>query len=178
MERLLQLREEVVAGDEGNREGIGAKWFFRSLYGADFIRMHDDGINAALNYGYAILRSAVGKTLTAYGYNCTMGVHHINEANPFNLADDLMEPLRPIVDLWVDEHQEELVDELTKEVRLELINLTNQTVLFDNKKMRMRYAIDKYISSFTSALEKGNPKLLKIPILLNLAAVAEKSGDE
>ncbi|MBQ7647312.1 MAG: type II CRISPR-associated endonuclease Cas1 [Clostridia bacterium] len=93
--RMLELADEVVNGDEGNREGISARIFFRELYGFEFVRMYDDATNAALNYGYTVIRSSVAKTLVAYGYNCVYGVHHINESNPFNLADDIMEPLRP-----------------------------------------------------------------------------------
>lgn len=99
---LHKFIKEVTVGDKTNREGLSAKMFFRALYGSEFVRMADDVINAALNYGYAIIRSAVSKTLVAYGYNCVLGIHHISETNPFNLAEDLMEPLRPIVDLWVD----------------------------------------------------------------------------
>lgn len=169
--RLRDLAEEVEPGDGGNREGIGAKWFFRSLYGANFIRMADDGINAALNYGYTIIRSAMVKTLCAYGYNTVCGLHHISESNPFNLADDMMEPWRPIVDFWVDKHHEELVETLSKEQRTELIGLVNKVVLFQDKKMRLRNAMDRYISSFTAAVEKGKPSLLCFPTILPFSAV-------
>lgn len=158
--------DEVEDGDIGNREGIGAKWYFRSLFGSSFLRYSDDGINKALNYGYSIIRSAVTKTLTAYGYNSVLGIHHINESNPFNLADDLMEPLRPLVDIWVDQNHEELLIDLTKQQRKELINLVNHTMLCDGKKMRVRNAIDKYISSFTSAIEAGNVGKIHFPILV------------
>ncbi len=177
-ERLYELADEVVDGDDGNREGIGAKLYFRALFGADFIRMNDDGINSALNYGYAIIRSAVSKTLAAYGYNCVLGIHHINENNPFNLADDLMEPLRPLIDLWVDEHHEDLLDGLTKQQRNELVNLVNQFVMCDKKKMRVRNAIDKYISSFTTSIEKENPMLIKFPIIIKNSSSIEDEGDE
>lgn len=164
-ERLERFSLEVEGGDEGNREAVAAKMFFRSLYGSAFIRFADDGINAALNYGYAVIRSSVAKTLTAYGYNCVIGLHHINEYNPFNLADDLMEPLRPLVDLWVDDHHEELLDELTKDQRIALAAIVNETMLWDGKKMKMRNALDKYISSLTSAVERHDVSLLKIPVI-------------
>jgi CRISPR-associated protein Cas1 len=177
-ERLYALADEVVPGDIGNREGIAAKMFFRSLFGTSFIRMNDDGINSALNYGYAILRSAVSKTLAAYGYNCVIGIHHINENNPFNLADDMMEPLRPIVDLWVDENHDDLFDELTKYHRYALINLVNHFMLFDGKRMRVRNVIDKYISSLTSAIEKQDASLLKIPIIIRNDPMNELDEDD
>lgn len=161
--RLRELAEEVCDGDSGNREGIAARIFFRELYGSSFVRMYDDPTNAALNYGYTIVRTAVAKTLAAYGYNCVLGLHHINESNPFNLADDLMEPLRPAVDYWVSQNRDELVDELTRQQRNELAALVNSVVLWDGKRMRMRNAIDRYVASLTSAINSLSPKLLKLP---------------
>ena len=166
VQRLQALAEEVQGGDAGNREGIAAKLFFRALYGISFVRFYDDAINAALNYGYTVLRSAVAKTLTAYGYNCVLGLHHINEANPINLADDIMEPLRPVVDLWVSDHHEDLVEELTKQQRNELAALVNSLVLWDGKKMRLRNALDKYVSSLTTAVNHLSPAKLKLPEII------------
>lgn len=68
-ERMQQLAQEVLSGDTGNREGIAAKMFFRNFYGCDFIRFENDIINIALNYGYAVIRSSVARSLCAYGYN-------------------------------------------------------------------------------------------------------------
>lgn len=112
------------------------------------------------------MRSAVAKALTAYGYNCVLGLHHINESNAFNLADDLMEPLRPLVDVWVDENHEDLVNELTKQQRNELATLVNAVILWDGKKMRVRNAIDKYVSSLTTAIRSLDPNELKLPVLI------------
>ena len=176
--RMLRFAEEVIPGDGGNREGIAAKWFFRAIYGSEFIRHADDAINAALNYGYSIIRSAVGKTLTAYGYNCVIGLHHINENNPFNLADDIMEPLRPLVDLWVDQNSEDLAVTLSRDNRRELVNIINQPVLQDKKRMSLRNAIDRYVSSLTTAIERQNPKLIKIPRVIGTDAQMGEKGDE
>lgn len=164
--RLVELSNEVADGDAGNREGIAARLFFRGLYGVTFVRMYDDAVNAALNYGYTVIRSAVAKTLAAYGYNCVLGIHHINESNFFNLADDIMEPLRPAVDMWVSDNSEDLVDGLTKAQKNELAALVNTVVLFDGKKMRMRNAIDKYVSTLTTAITELSPKKLKIPEII------------
>ena len=164
--RLRQLEQEVANADEGNREGIAARLFFHGLYGSEFIRMNDDAINAALNYGYTVIRSAVAKALAAYGYNCVLGLHHINESNAFNLADDMMEPLRPLVDLWVSENSEDLVDKLTKQQRNELAALVNDVVLWNGKRMRVRNAIDKYISSLTTAITRCDPESLFIPTII------------
>lgn len=164
--RLYQLSEEVLPGDIGNREAIAAKMFFRSMYGCDFTRFADDVLNYALNFGYTIIRSAVARSLVSYGYNCVLGVHHINEYNAFNLADDFMEPLRPLVDQWVQNHNEDLVDELTKQNRFDLVNLLNVEVNWNNKTMKLHNALDKYISSYTTAVDSSDVNRLLIPMLI------------
>ena len=162
-DHLLRFADEVISGDPANREGLAAKMFFRELYGSEFIRMNDDAINSALNYGYAIIRSSIAKTLCAYGFNPVIGIHHIGRQNPFNLADDLMEPLRPLVDMWVDLNHEDLVDELTKENRRNLVNLVNEVLEFDNKNMKVRNAIDKYISGFAGCVNLKSTQKFNIP---------------
>jgi len=177
-EKMLSYCEEVVPGDEYNREGIAAKWFFRALYGSEFIRFSNDVINDALNYGYTIIRSLVAKVLSAYGYNCVIGIHHINESNPFNLADDLMEPLRPLVDLWVEKNNEYLVDKLTKDNRQSLINLINHVVIINNNKMKLRNAVDRYINSLTTAINRMDSEALIIPQIFEYNEYFEEDGDD
>lgn len=147
------------------------------MFGCTFKRSDDDITNAALNYGYTIIRSAVAKTLTAYGYNCILGIHHINEQNAFNLADDIMEPFRPLVDLWTDNSCDDLWEELTKTNRKELINLVNVPIKMDNKKTRVRYAIDKCVSSLTSAIDENDPELLLLPTLIPIEDDFEDDED-
>ena len=166
VERLRQLADEVLPGDTGNREAIAAKMFFRNFYGCDFIRFADDILNCALNFGYTIMRSAVARALTSYGYNCALGVHHINEANAFNLADDFMEPFRPLVDQWVREHNDELVDELSKQNKLGLINLLNAEVNWNNKIMKLHNALDRYVASFITAIDSADVNKLLIPRII------------
>ena len=165
IDRMQQLTMEVLPGDIGNREGIAAKIFFRNFYGYNFLRFEEDVINAALNFGYAIIRSAVARSLCAYGYNCALGIHHINESNAFNLADDFMEPLRPLVDLWVFLHNDELVDTLTKSNRVGLASIINDEVIIADKKMKLYNAIDKYIASFTTAIDSADRNKLLLPYL-------------
>ncbi len=164
-DRMQQLASEVLLGDIGNREGIAAKMFFRNFYGYNFLRFEEDVINAALNFGYAIIRSAVARSLCAYGYNCCLGIHHINENNAFNLADDFMEPLRPLVDLWVFRHNDELVDALTKSNRVGLANIINDEVIMVGKMMKLYNAIDKYVASFTTAIDNADKNKLLLPYL-------------
>ena len=165
-EVLEKLRDKIKPGDPTNMEAIAAKKYFPSLFGSFFTRQDDDVTNAALNYGYAIIRSAVAKTLVAYGYNCVLGIHHIGDKNPFNLADDMMEPLRPLVDYWTDSHVDELFGTLTRSNRADLVALVNHVIRMEGKKMRVRYAIDQYIRSFTSAVKNEDASLLKIPVII------------
>lgn len=164
--RMRELASEVVTHDEGNREGIAAKLFFRNTFGASFIRFADDDINTFLNYGYAIMRSGVAKSLVAHGFNCVMGIHHISETNEFNLADDFMEPLRPVIDNWIANNMDCLSEGLSKHVKNELVCLLNSEILVDGKVMKVRYAIDTMVKSFVTVLETQNPDRLVLPEII------------
>lgn len=100
-ELLTQYMDRLTPGDTGNCEAIGAGLYFRTLFGYCFSRGSSNPVNGALNYGYAILLSTVNRALSLYGYRSELGIHHRSEVNPFNLACDLMEPFRPLVDAVV-----------------------------------------------------------------------------
>lgn len=163
--RLMELADEVEEGDSGNREGIGAKLYFRHFFGDGFVRMEDDGINHAMNYGYTILRTAMIKTLYTFGYYPLIGIHHIGYGNAFNLGDDLMEPFRPVVDMWVELHHEELLGDLTSQQRRSLVNLLNQEMDYDGCRMKIRNVMARYVKQYTSAIEKESVELLRIPTI-------------
>ena len=167
-EEIQALADKVEPGDVRNVEATAARKYFTALFGCTFTRADDDVTNAALNYGYAILRSSVAKTLAGYGFNCVLGLHHKSPTNPFNLADDLMEPLRPLVDLLVDTMCDELFEKLTAENRRELVSLVNLPVRFDGKTMRARYAIDRTVASLTTFLSTGSLDAFKLPTLLKI----------
>ncbi|BDR69747.1 CRISPR-associated endonuclease Cas1 [Clostridium tetani] len=163
-EFLNKLSTSVESGDKGNREAVGAKYYFKSLFGEEFTRDDDSGFNAALNYGYAIMRSAVARALVMYGFNTTLGVNHCNELNSFNLADDFMEPFRPIVDLWVYNNIN-CDDVLTKEHRIALVDLINNQCIIDKQNHSILNAIDKMVASYTTACSKKDFRLLKLPLI-------------
>ncbi|MDR3293704.1 MAG: type II CRISPR-associated endonuclease Cas1 [Clostridiales bacterium] len=91
-------RQEVTDGDCSNREGHAAKVYFNALFGMDFSRRNENIYNSRLNYGYAVILSAVSREIAAAGYITQLGIWHGNEFNNFNFASDLMEPFRPIAD--------------------------------------------------------------------------------
>ncbi|MDO5691794.1 MAG: type II CRISPR-associated endonuclease Cas1 [Pseudomonadota bacterium] len=99
---LTALIRRVKSGDPDNVEGQGARRYWGLLFGSDFRRDQDgDGVNALLNYGYTIMRSATARAVVAAGLHPSIGLHHSNDGNPMRLVDDLMEPFRPIIDLKV-----------------------------------------------------------------------------
>lgn len=98
---LEDYARQLTSNDQTNREGHAAKVYFDALFGLEFKRGDDTFINSALNYGYAILLSAFNREIVAQGYSTQLGLNHKNEFNFFNLACDLIEPFRPIVDRFV-----------------------------------------------------------------------------
>ena len=109
-EQLYRMSDWVKRGDQTNIEAQAAKLYFTAFpISEDVFHRSRYGTmpNAALNYGYAILRAAVARCLVASGLNTTLGIHHCNQYNHFCLADDVMEPYRPFVDAIVLAHLEE-----------------------------------------------------------------------
>ena len=96
--KIKEYCDEITDGDKSNREAHGAKVYFNELMGTSFSRGNEDLLlNSGLDYGYTIIRSFIARLCVGYGLNCQIGIHHKNEYNRFNLVDDLMEPLRPIL---------------------------------------------------------------------------------
>lgn len=157
--KLSDYSSEIVDGDAKNREGLAAKMYFRSLFGSDFIRFYDDNINAALNYGYTIIASAIIRNLAVYGLNTYLGIHHSSKINNFNLAYDFLEPYRSIVDKFVYDNKDDIVLPLSFEFRKKLINLLNKEVLHQNKKYTIEYSIGLLIKSYIKSFSTGEIKL-------------------
>lgn len=98
-EPLLFLARRVRSGDPENLEAQAARRYWPELMGADFRRDRAaDGTNAMLNYGYTVMRAACARAAVAAGLHPSIGIHHANRGNPLALADDLIEPFRPLVD--------------------------------------------------------------------------------
>ncbi len=134
--KLKTLVKSVRSGDSGNCEATAAQFYFRALFGIDFYRGQDRFLNAAMNYGYSIVRSALARSLVAYGFQPSLGLHHHNEQNAFNLADDLIEPFRPLVDLKVLallENKEE-PQKLKPAYKNELIGMLHEDVILTGDK--------------------------------------------
>lgn len=162
---LVQLAATVRSGDTGNVEAIAAARYFLSLFGDGFYRGSDDGRNAALNYGYAIMRGCIARCLAVYGYTPALGLHHHSQLNAFNLADDFIEPFRPVVDLLVARTvTEDAV--LTPAIKRNLFNLLNLDILSGGQHHSVAYAAERLVQSFSGALCDG--AVLCLPQLLEL----------
>lgn len=121
-ESLKPLYMNVKSGDSDNKEGIAARLYFKTLFGKEFTRDRNaGGINAFLNYGYAILRAATVRAALSSGLFPALGIFHHHRSNAFPLADDIMEPFRPFVDEIVYDLFRQNQSELTKENKGKLI---------------------------------------------------------
>ena len=149
---LFSLAERVRSGDSENAEATAAQLYFPALFGGDFTRSEENGWNAALNYGYAILRGCTARTLSVYGFLPSLGIHHRSTLNAFNLADDLMEPFRPLADLLVHSSMGP-EDTLTTERKRMLFNCLNLDILSGGQRHSVSYAIDREVQSLRRALE-------------------------
>lgn len=158
---LLAVLKRVKSGDIDNREAVAAVWYFKHLLNFPIKRHNEDSFNAKLNYGYSIVRGIVSRSLVSHGFIPSLGIKHRNELNAFNLADDFLEVIRPLVDrIVVDELLNS--DDFTKEHRFILIGIINRDVKIENKLQRLSTAIDVMISSYKRALLEGDYNFLKL----------------
>lgn len=149
---ILSYIDEVVDGDKTNREGHAAKVYFNALFGNDFVRNSDDSINAALNYGYAILLSTINKEIINNGYLTQLGIHHKNEFNEFNLTYDLMEPFRIVIDNFVYYNQERKLD---TEYKLDIVNILNGTFKYQGKNYTLKDIIRMFVKSTLESINNS-----------------------
>lgn len=147
---LLSYVGEVKNGDKTNKEGHAARIYFTSLFTKNFVRNSNDNINAALNYGYAILLSTFNKEIVSNGYLTQLGIHHKNEFNPFNLACDLMEPFRIIIDNFVYYNKDK---EFNNEYKMNIINIFNSKYKYNGKQYVLKDIIKFYTKNIFDFLE-------------------------
>jgi CRISPR-associated protein Cas1 len=157
---LRQMADDVKSGDSENHEARAAKAYWSQLFLTDFRREREGAWpNAALNYGYAVLRAATARAIVATGLLPTLGIHHSNKYNAFCLADDLMEPYRPFIDAEVVELQQLGIDELDKTAKAQLIGAVLADVKQDGKKSPMMVALHRTAQSLLGCFEKQGRKL-------------------
>ncbi|MDD2905580.1 MAG: type II CRISPR-associated endonuclease Cas1 [Sulfurimonas sp.] len=166
--QLELLTDKVKSGDSENLEALAARRYWGLLFD-DFTRDQKklDPRNIALNYGYAIVRGAVARSLVSYGLLPTFGVFHHSELNAYNLADDMIEPLRPMVDIVVKrlEQEDELDANMGNGVKSALINVLVMQMRLDGEDVTLLHLCDVMAQSFVNAMKCNDVSRLKLPSL-------------
>lgn len=158
-ERLLHLAATVKSGDSSNCESQAARvyWssFFDDVTGIDkpFLR-HRDGPcpNPMLNYGYAIIRASISRAICAAGLHPALGIFHRNRSNGFSLADDIMEPFRPVVDLRVHQLIRAGARQIDKEVKGRLIAILSDQIEIAGEICSVTLAAERTASSLAKSI--------------------------
>jgi CRISPR-associated protein Cas1 len=171
---LLAMADDVRSGDTDNLEGQAAQRYFRALWGDDFTRHQPRFVNAALNYGYAVIRAAIARSLVTYGFLPAFGIHHRSEQNAFNLADDLIEPYRPLVDghvlkSWPLEPEREL----SPKDKQQLVALLHRDITTTSARQTLLAAIDSTVVSLSQWLDYASPAVFVMPVLTKLPTQPE-----
>ena len=143
---------DVKSGDSDNLEARAAAFYWKNLFSdIDGFTREREGIppNNLLNYGYAILRAVVARALVTSGLLPTLGIHHHNRYNAYCLADDIMEPYRPYVDELVFGivRSEMRYEELTKELKIQLLGIPTLEVRIDGKRSPLMVAVSQTTAS-------------------------------
>ena len=170
--RLKAFVARVGSGDPENIEAQAARDYWPRLFGPDFRRHGNDAINAALNYGYAVVRAFVARSQVAYGLIPAFGIHHDNELNAFNLTDDVMEVFRPFVDHMVyglrrDGEINEGDHQLSSAVRQSLANVGNISCRIGDETHTLANACDLMAAGLVAAIEGKSPALLPVPTFIH-----------
>lgn len=171
---LAMMSRRVRSGDPDNLEAQAAQRYWPRLFGADFRRERGAaGINALLNYGYAVVRAATARAVVAAGLIPSLGVYHRHRGNPFCLADDLLEPFRPYVDWRVKrlivDAADAVPDIAERPTRGALLSLFNETVLVGGRRAPLLLALQASATSLCRVLTTAE-RTLALPDGLPLAS--------
>lgn len=154
---------DVRSGDPDNLEARAAAFYWKTLFHdiENFTR-NRDGIppNNLLNYGYAILRAVIARSLVTSGLLPTLGIHHHNRYNAYCLADDIMEPYRPFIDQLVYQLYSENKMELTKEVKASLLSIPTIDVRISGKRSPLMIAASQTTASLYKCFSGESRKII------------------
>lgn len=168
-ERLESYARRVRSGDTGNMEAQASGYYFPKVMGRSFSRSQEGWANAALDYGYAVMRGACARALVAHGLLPTIGLFHSSEQNAFNLADDLIEPYRPVVDLYVATNRKtDNSLELSTADKVALVGLLNVDVAMPRGVMSVLSSIEHAAESIMRLYDGGSEEVLELPRLIGL----------
>ncbi len=173
-EKVTQLQnyaKKVKSGDSTMVESSAARVYFTALFGKFNRRDESDWRNSALNYGYALIRGAISRSLAAHGFLPAFGLFHHSTLNAFNLSDDIIEPYRAFVDVVVSEHYENFIElpdtRFLPEHKVELYQLFTMKTLIDNASTTLLNSIEVCVTSLMNATLEKDVNLLKLPYLDN-----------
>lgn len=155
---LEEYAADVTPGDKTNREGHAAKVYFNCILPEGVTRRGGGFINGCLNYGYAVLLSAINREIVASGYMTQIGVWHDNEFNEFNLGSDMIEPLRTIID-----ETALTIEPGDATFKHTMAGALNYEVTFADKKTTLDVAVRQYVKSVLYALEVNDPDEVTFP---------------
>lgn len=158
---------DVKSGDPDNYEARAAVYYWANLFNEiEGFSRHREGIppNNLLNYGYAILRAVVARSLVASGLLPTFGIHHRNKYNAYCLADDIMEPYRPFVDKIVCDiiSENSNIGEITQDIKFKLLNIPVLDVVIEDQQSPLMVAVGKTSASLYKCYE-GSLRRMKYP---------------
>ena len=154
------LTRKVASGDSGNVEAQAARRYWPLMMGNDFRRDADtDDVNALLNYGYTVLRAATARAVCAAGLHPSIGLHHSNRGNAFALADDLMEPFRPLVDIAARNIAQGRGAEVDGEAKRALARLIATDLPLDGSVTPVSLALVKLAASLGKSFVSGELSL-------------------
>jgi CRISPR-associated protein Cas1 len=162
--KLLDLARQVRSGDPNNLEAQAARVYWQNYRPDEFFRRdtNGEGLNSLLNYGYAVLRAAVARALVAAGLMPAIGLHHSNRSNAFCLADDVMEPLRPLVDIRARDLFVQGYDEVTAEAKAGLLKLLADPVRMGGETGPLMVNLHRLAASLVKCFQ-GETTRLEIP---------------
>ncbi len=164
---VKKISRMVKSGDTDNREAYAARMYWLELFGDSFVRdKNGDGINAVLNYGYAVMRSAMIRAICVHGLEPSLGIFHDNNQNSFCLSDDFFEVYRPIVDAVAFKLFQQGETELTLAVKQVLAKVLNAIVDIRNEKTQIVQSMNIMVSSYVNALENKNA-FITLPLMEN-----------
>ena len=163
--RLTQLATEVRSGDTSNTEATAAKSYWSALFGQPFRRetRTRQAENGALDYGYAVLRSIVARSVVGAGMHPALGLHHIGRDNPYCLVDDLIEPLRPAIDSLVLKHETEPT--LSPQLRAVLAKVVETPFTIGDRNGPLTFVMDIYAANVRQYI-LGETDKIETPTLI------------
>nr|WP_315033192.1 type II CRISPR-associated endonuclease Cas1 [uncultured Chryseobacterium sp.] len=167
-EPMTDYQNNVKSGDITNMEGIAAQHYWKYLISLDFLRQRfGDSPNQFFNFGYSVLRSIIARAIVETGLLPVLGIFHKNKYNPYCLADDLMEPYRPFIDLlvmqWIGINSE--TEELTKEFKAFILLIATKDVKIDDKTRPLLVAVKTTVTSLYKCYT-GEKRLISYPELI------------